>query len=60
MKTYTDLHAIAQSVIRINNARLEGTLTRENHAKSITAINNDLTRFGLTWENVSDEIARIA
>ena len=40
-------------VVAINDARLDGRITREIHAIQIAAINGDLIAAGFTWEDLA-------
>ena len=44
---------IRKIVIAINDARLDGRITREIHATQIAAINGDLIAAGFTWEDLA-------
>lgn len=52
-------NTIARAVIHVNNARLDGLISREDHGKCIRQIHADMTRHGLTWDQVDTDVARI-
>ena len=44
---------IRKIVVAINDARLDGRITREIHATPIAASNGDLIAAGFTWEDLA-------
>jgi hypothetical protein len=54
------LALITSVTIAANDARLGGSITREQHAEIIAEINDRLALNGWTWDDVQNEIGRRA
>lgn len=52
-------NTIARAVMHVNNARLDGIISREDHAKCVRQIQADMTRYGLTWDDVDADVTRL-
>jgi hypothetical protein len=50
---------ITQSIIKANDARLDGTITREHHAMIIKQYNRALVANHYTWKDVEKESDRL-
>jgi len=47
------LEQMRKMAIAVNDARLEGRMTREIHAREIAFIDRELTAAGLSWEDLA-------
>ena len=47
------LQQLRTLVIAVNDARLEGRMTRDVHAREVAFIDRELTAAGLTWGDLA-------
>ena len=47
------LEQFKKVVIAMNDARIDGRMTRELHASEMRRIDSELTAAGLTWEDLA-------
>ena len=47
------LEQMRKIAIAVNDARLEGRMSREIHAREIAFIDRELTAAGFTWEDLA-------
>lgn len=48
IRTYTS------EIVQANDARLNGEITRQQHAALITRIDNSMNQAGITWDDVNN------
>lgn len=54
------LNTITRAVLHINNSRLDGHISRVDHAKCMTQIQDEMNLWGITWFQIETNMAKIA